>query len=281
MSYVHPNPNDFITLKYKLQENYINAYNSSIINLSNPYNPNDASNKYYVDKHKVPCGTIVPFAGKNVPEFWLLCDGSYIDKTYFSELYTVLGNLYGDTVTTFRIPDLTNKFVFGSMFPNNNTLGGNANVTLTLNELPSHNHTTSMTSNGSHNHTGTTGITGSHDHGGLTNTNGSHTHTHNANGGSGSIGNPVYGLATADGTNTVINTDNSSTEINVWTNPVPLTIDISGSHNHTISLDGNHSHSISSDGLHNHTITMGLTGNGLPFSILPPYIAMNYIIKYV
>jgi microcystin-dependent protein len=33
-------------------------------------------------------------------------------------------------------------------------------------------------------------------------------------------------------------------------------------------------------GLHSHTVTIGNTGSGTPFSIMQPYITLNYIIKY-
>lgn len=80
----------------------------------------------------VPIGAMMPFAGANAPEGYLLCDGSEVERTKFPDLYDVIGNTYGSTsvgVGTFRLPDLRGRFPLGRDNMDNgitvpNTTGG-------------------------------------------------------------------------------------------------------------------------------------------------------------
>src|SRR4051812_41499737 len=59
----------------------------------------------------VPVGAVLPFAGKDAPDGWLLCDGKRYDKAEprFARLAAVLGRAYSkqdDPPDTFRVPDL-------------------------------------------------------------------------------------------------------------------------------------------------------------------------------
>ncbi len=124
----------------------------------------------------IPIGTILPFAGANVPYGYLLCDGSEVERAKFSDLYDVIGTTYNGTATilgvnTFRLPDLRGRFPLGKDNMDNagtvpvltggyvdagggtagrvpdtkaQTLGGDAgqsSVTLGLANLPEHSHT--------------------------------------------------------------------------------------------------------------------------------------------
>ena len=71
----------------------------------------------------------------------------------------------------------------------------------------------------------------SHDHGGSTNVEGSHSHTHNANGGD-------VGLAFKNYSSTPAGLDNDGNELNLSTTG-QLEITANGSHSHTISAQGN------------------------------------------
>ncbi|MCP4131850.1 MAG: tail fiber protein, partial [bacterium] len=54
-----------------------------------------------------PPGTINPFAGVNVPEGWLLCDGQAYGRTEHSELFQVIGTAWGSPDDSrFNVPDL-------------------------------------------------------------------------------------------------------------------------------------------------------------------------------
>lgn len=64
-----------------------------------------------------PAGIIVPFAGQveNIPYGWLLCDGSEISRSQYSNLYSAIGVCWGtgDGSTTFNVPDLRGMFLRG------------------------------------------------------------------------------------------------------------------------------------------------------------------------
>lgn len=64
-----------------------------------------------------PAGIIVPFAGEveNIPYGWLLCDGSEISRSQYTNLYTAIGVCWGtgNGSTTFNLPDLRGMFLRG------------------------------------------------------------------------------------------------------------------------------------------------------------------------
>lgn len=63
-----------------------------------------------------PIGTIFAFAGSEIPNGYLPCNGSAISRTTYADLYSVIGTTYGagDGSTTFNLPNLTDKFIQGS-----------------------------------------------------------------------------------------------------------------------------------------------------------------------
>lgn len=60
-------------------------------------------------------GFIMAFGGSIAPPGWLLCDGSAMSRTTFSQLFASIGSNYGagDGSTTFNIPDLRGQFLRG------------------------------------------------------------------------------------------------------------------------------------------------------------------------
>lgn len=124
----------------------------------------------------VPIGTVMPYAGSSAPYGYLLCDGSEIERTRYSDLYDVIGITYNGIepligVNTFRLPDMRGRFPLGKDNMDNagtvpistggyvdagggtagrvpdtkaQILGGTAgqsSVTLRLENLPDHSHT--------------------------------------------------------------------------------------------------------------------------------------------
>ena len=63
-----------------------------------------------------PIGTIFAFAGSEIPNGYLPCNGSAISRTTYADLFAVIGTTYGtgDGSTTFNLPNLTDKFIQGS-----------------------------------------------------------------------------------------------------------------------------------------------------------------------
>ena len=80
----------------------------------------------------VPVGTILPFAGAAAPYGYLLCDGSEQEIAKYLTLYNVIGSIYGtpfrgQSGLTFVLPDMRGRFPLGKHnMDNNNTvpLGG-------------------------------------------------------------------------------------------------------------------------------------------------------------
>lgn len=90
-----------------------------------------------------PVGTIIAFGGATAPAGYLLCDGAAYSRTTYSELFNVIGTSYGtgDGSTTFNVPNLTGKFPLGKSGSYSlASTGGEANVTLTTNQIPAHTH---------------------------------------------------------------------------------------------------------------------------------------------
>lgn len=82
----------------------------------------------------VPIGAILPYAGASAPYGYLLCDGSEIERTKYSDLFDVIGTVYNGTaalvgVSTYKLPDLRGRFPLGKDNMDNagtvpNSLGG-------------------------------------------------------------------------------------------------------------------------------------------------------------
>ncbi len=88
-----------------------------------------------------PVGMIFPFGGDAQPAGYLLCDGSLYSGTDYPELFAQLGYRFGGSGSDFNVPNLLNRVVVGS--GDTYTLadvGGEATVTLSTAEMPSHSH---------------------------------------------------------------------------------------------------------------------------------------------
>lgn len=94
----------------------------------------------------LPIGSIIPFGGTEAPTGWLICDGSMLNRTTYKELFAAIGTNFGtDGPGNFYIPDLRGKVAVGQNASETefNTLGktgGEKTHTLTIEEMPAHNH---------------------------------------------------------------------------------------------------------------------------------------------
>lgn len=87
----------------------------------------------------IPVGVIQAFAGSTTPDGWLLCDGSAVSRTDYSELFLVIGTTYGDGdgSTTFNVPNLIDKFVQGNATAGTVKSAGLPNITASFSLRPS------------------------------------------------------------------------------------------------------------------------------------------------
>ena len=68
----------------------------------------------------IPVGGIIMWSGRNVPDGWALCDGRKVNDI--------------------QTPNLVDRFIYGSNTSDVGQSGGNSSVTLTVGNLPAHNH---------------------------------------------------------------------------------------------------------------------------------------------
>ncbi|MCI8470347.1 MAG: hypothetical protein HFJ35_02480 [Clostridia bacterium] len=95
----------------------------------------------------LPIGATIEWHSDIIPENWLLCDGQAVSRIDYSELFKVLGTKYGtgNGSTTFNLPNLKGKVAVGkdendSDFNALGKNGGEKEHTLTIKEMPKHNH---------------------------------------------------------------------------------------------------------------------------------------------
>ncbi len=91
---------------------------------------------------------ITMFGGNFAPRGWAFCDGQLLAISQNSALFSLLGTIYGgDGRTTFALPDLRGRTAIGPRTGaglstyREGQRGGAERVTLTIAEIPSHNHT--------------------------------------------------------------------------------------------------------------------------------------------
>ena len=92
-------------------------------------------------------GQIMMFAGNFAPRGWALCNGQLLPIASNTALFSILGTTYGgDGQTTFALPDLRGRVPMHmgqgpGLSPRKlGERGGRETDTLTVNNLPSHNH---------------------------------------------------------------------------------------------------------------------------------------------
>ena len=190
-----------------------------------------------------PSGFIGSFGGSTVPSGWLLCDGSAVSRSTYSNLFSALGTTWGagDGSSTFNLPNFKDRFLVGAgnLYSLGST-GGLANVTLGIGNLPSHNH---AVNDPGHTHTVTDP---GHTH---TVTDPGHNHTSAVTASNVTTGSAAGG-ATAGNTGTSMTGISLNSALTGVTNVTNTT-----------------------------GITTADTGSGTAFPILPPYAAVQYIIK--
>jgi len=92
-------------------------------------------------------GQIQAFGFNFAPRGWAKCDGQLLAISQYNALFSLLGTMYGgDGRTTFGLPDLRGRSIVGiGTGPGLSNIkqgekGGSENATLTINNMPNHNH---------------------------------------------------------------------------------------------------------------------------------------------
>lgn len=207
-----------------------------------------------------PIGSVLMWSGSSAPTNYLLCDGSAVSRTTYATLFAVTGTTFGagNGSTTFNLPDLRDRVAMGvSGTKARGSTGGSATVTLTTTQLPAHTHTTAA-----HTHT----IAHTHNM----------NHTHSDTGSSGTHDHDTQNSATDGTTNNVIRRGSVSDFTTGNTDQILP----AGAHTHTVPSFSGSTGAESNANTNN--ISSGATtstGSGSSFSILNPYVALNYIIK--
>ena len=122
-------------------------------------------------------GSIVAYAGTNIPQNYMICDGNELLISEYSDLFVAIGNTFNKLTTDsslyFNLPDLRSIFIrghdatngqriFGSMQPCQTALPKNTQFRTNVGG----NHTHTLTSAGDHQHTtsfNTTSFNGAND----------------------------------------------------------------------------------------------------------------------
>jgi microcystin-dependent protein len=190
----------------------------------------------------IPPGCVMDYAAATPPAGWLVCDGSAQSRTTYAALFAAIGTTFGagDGSTTFNLPQCQNKMTVGA--------GGTR-------ALAASGGSADASGAPSHSHTGSSGVD-SPDHAHASSiTDGAGDHAHDARwsaptGFSGTGASAMLRFAT--GAN---NTGNG------------------GAHNHTVNNPG-------ATARHAHSVTVDVAGIPWTDINMPPYIALNKIIKW-
>ena len=95
----------------------------------------------------LPLGTVRVWPGEeaDIPSGWVICNGDSYSKTTYSDGYASIGDSFGSSTNNFNVPDLETdeRFVMGAHTHSEiGEPGGETEHTLTINEMPTHTHST-------------------------------------------------------------------------------------------------------------------------------------------
>lgn len=188
---------------------------------------------------KSDIGVCKLFAGQEVPPGYLLCQGQDVSRETYSDLFDVIGTLWGegDGVDTFTLPPAERVFLAAGGSYIHATLGGAATNTITTTTHSGHSHNNTVSLDGGHTHTGTASAGG-----GFTPLievveSGGHNHS--------------IGIVAGGGRNLT-----GRTLANDAVTPTVATITQEGGHTHTVTVNA--------AGRHTHTGTVNAAGGYTP-----------------
>jgi microcystin-dependent protein len=193
------------------------------------------------------------------PSGWLICDGSAVSRTQYSNLFAIISTTWGigDGSSTFNLPDLRDCFPIGASASKALTsAGGEATHTLSVAELAAHTHAGVNHLHDLQNHT----------HLGVDHLHSLQNHTHSYNAFAAVAAGQGYNIQPGGGFyvgNVASSTGGPST---------PTT----GAADRGLTTAGP---SINNTGAADRDLTTSSVGSGVPHNTIPPYRAVNFIIK--
>lgn len=222
-----------------------------------------------VQQAGVPIGAITMFGGTAMPPNWTICAGQALDTTTYAKLFAVIGYIYGGSGTSFNVPNLVGKFPSGATDSNHpGATGGEATHALSWGETgphyhnvpdPQHYHTISQ---GSHTH-------GDYGHGHGASASSSQTaHNHTLGGqAAAGVGAPPGSNWAFSGTGTTSTAQPGiSTSVSIATGYANLAPSGTGVTNTDYALT--------------RISTTDQQGSGTPHNNLPPFVTINFIMRY-
>lgn len=223
-------------------------------------------------------GAIFIWAGTFAPQGYAFCNGQTLPIQQNQALYSIIGTYYGgDGTTNFKLPNLCGRMPLGigqsadSAHPNPNSqnlgaFGGQSTATLSINNLPTHNHGAIFTGTGGGQQNLTIpGQTGNLNVG--VTVNATSNTGQNATPSSGATGNSM--LSTSSYANAKIYSPA------VTTNLVPL----SGVSSSVTGTASTAPQTVPyATGFTGGAVSIGNAGLSQPFSTVPPFQALNFII---
>jgi len=157
----------------------IDLGNNKIINVAAGTSSTDAANFGQIGtaiSAAMPTGSITMYAASSAPSGFLLCNGDPVSRSSYSTLFGIIGTTYGsgDGLTTFNLPNLTQRFPLGKATSGTGaSLGSTGGAIDHSHSVPAHYHGMGTGSTAavdiSHTHaassvTGTIGPSGAHSH---------------------------------------------------------------------------------------------------------------------